>query len=145
MEKIYEASRDGTTVYVPTSMSNGEYQAHNIRQENNFEGADVDFQSTSSQQGSTVYQNKDPETVYKYSTEKQVVINEAPAEVVMIEAEKDSKAVLIPIALSVVLVVILAICVRQLMNRPDKEQLEEASKRAMKIKNLNEQELSDCK
>lgn len=63
----------------------------------------------------------------------------------MIEAEKDSKAVLIPIALSVVLVVVLAICVRQLMNRSDKEQQEEAANRAMKIKNLNEQELSDCK
>lgn len=70
MEKIYEASRDGSTVYAPTSMSNEEYQAHNIRQQNNFEGADVDFQSSTSQQGSTVYQNRDPETVYKYTTEK---------------------------------------------------------------------------
>lgn len=70
-------------------------------------------------------------------------MNEAPAEVVMIEAEKDNKAVLIPIALSVVLVVILAICVRQLMNKSDKEQLKEASNRAMKIKNMNEQELAE--
>jgi hypothetical protein len=65
-------------------------------------------------------------------------VKEAPAEVVMIEAEKDSKAVLIPIALSVVLVVVLAVCVRQLMNRSDKEQLREAENRAMKIKNMNE-------
>jgi hypothetical protein len=72
-------------------------------------------------------------------------VKEAPAEVVMIEAEKDNKAVLIPIALSVVLVVVLAICVRQLMNRSDKEQLKEAENRVMKIKNMNEQELSDCK
>jgi hypothetical protein len=31
------------------------------------------------------------------------------------------------------------------MNRSDKEQLKEAEDRAMRIKNMNEQELSDCK
>jgi hypothetical protein len=42
MDKIYEASRDDSTIYRPTSISNQEYQANNIRQQNNFEGADVD-------------------------------------------------------------------------------------------------------
>lgn len=70
MEKIYEASLDGSTTYMPTSISNEEYQANNIRQQNNFEGADVDVQSSTRYQGSTVYQSKDPETVYKYTTEK---------------------------------------------------------------------------
>jgi hypothetical protein len=42
MDRIYEASLDGSVTYMPTSISNEEYQANNIRQQNDFEGADVD-------------------------------------------------------------------------------------------------------
>jgi hypothetical protein len=42
MEKIYAASLDVSTPYIPTSISNSEFQANNIRQQNDFEGADVD-------------------------------------------------------------------------------------------------------
>jgi len=58
----------------------------------------------------TVQVDKTPETVYKYTKERTVVVDEASPEVV--DIGNDDKAVLIPIALSVVLVTIIAYCVK---------------------------------
>jgi len=58
----------------------------------------------------TVQVDKTPETVYKYTKERTVVVDEASPEVV--DIKNDDKAVLIPIALSVVLVTIIAYCVK---------------------------------
>ena len=41
MEKIYEAALEETDGYVPTSISNSEFQGNNNGQQNNFEGAEV--------------------------------------------------------------------------------------------------------
>lgn len=97
---------------------------------------------------STIYQGvtvqKEKETVYKYTKERTVVVDETNPEVVDVQ-DDDDKAILIPIALSLVLVTIVAICIKQLLDKSDANRLKEAEHRAMKIRNLNDQEMSDCK
>jgi hypothetical protein len=95
----------------------------------------------------TIYQGvtvqKEKETVYKYTKERTVVVDETMPEVE--DIEDDDKAILIPIALSLVLVTIVAICIKQLLDKSDANRLKEAEQRAMKIRDLNDQEMSDCK
>ena len=57
---------------------------------------------------------KEPETVYKYTKERTVIVGETTAQVE--DIKDDDKAILIPIALSLVLVSIVAICIKQLKN-----------------------------
>lgn len=59
----------------------------------------------------TVQVEKEPEVVYKYTKEQTVVVDESTPEVIDVE-NNDDKAVLIPIALSVVLVTIIAYCLK---------------------------------
>jgi hypothetical protein len=59
----------------------------------------------------TVQVEKEPEVVYKYTKEQTVVVDGTSPEVVNVQDDND-KAVLIPIALSVVLVTIIAYCVK---------------------------------
>lgn len=89
----------------------------------------------------TVQVEKDPETVYKYTTERTVIVNDSPSEVESQKVEKDSKTFLIPVAISFVMVLLIAICIRQVMNKQDKGDHETA----MRIRNMNDQELSECK
>jgi hypothetical protein len=52
-----------------------------------------------------------------------VIINESPGEIVSAEGDSKTNAVVIPIALSVVLIIILGICIRQLKSKSEKDQL----------------------
>jgi hypothetical protein len=84
----------------------------------------------------TVQVEKEQETVYKYTKERTVIVGETTAQVE--DIKDDDKAILIPIALSLVLVSIVAICIKQLLDKSDANRLKEAEIRAMKINNLND-------
>jgi hypothetical protein len=81
--------------------------------------------------------------VYKYTTEQTVIVTEKDPEVINLDAEEKSKTLLIPVAFSFIIVILLAICVRQFMKNSQQEQVAQAEKRAMRIR--NDQELSECK
>lgn len=59
----------------------------------------------------TVQVEKEQEVIYKYTKEQTVVVDEASPEVVKVDNDND-KTVLIPIAISVVLVTIIAYCIK---------------------------------
>lgn len=74
-----------------------------------------------------------------------MVVTEKDPEVINLDTDKDSKTLLIPIVLSALVVILIAICVRQAMSKSKEEQLRDAEQRAMRVRDLNDQELSDCK
>jgi hypothetical protein len=114
LEIANEAIGYPTQDYVPGALENPDYEATNVAAQNSFDGAAVVAEENTIYQGVTVQVEKEPETVYKYTTEETVVVveGEKSPEIITIEAEKDSKALLIPIALSIVLVVAVAVCIR---------------------------------
>jgi hypothetical protein len=95
-------------------LNNPDYVANNVASQNAFQGAGVVTQENTIYEGVTVQVEQEPETVYQYTTEQTVVVKEGEKspEIITIEAEKDSKALLIPIVLSIVVVIAVAICVR---------------------------------
>lgn len=74
-----------------------------------------------------------------------MVVTEKDPEVINLDTDKDSKTLLIPIVLSALVVILIAVCVRQAMSKSKEEQLRDAEQRAMRVRDLNDQELSDCK
>lgn len=74
-----------------------------------------------------------------------MVVTEKDPEVIKLDKETDSKALIIPVVLTALVVILIAVCVRQAMSKSKEEQLREAEQRAMRVRNLNDQELSDCK
>lgn len=63
----------------------------------------------------TVKVEKDPEDVYTYK-QQTVVVDEGEAEVIHLEKEQDPYVVILPIALSVIIVLIAAVACRYCMN-----------------------------
>lgn len=130
------------TTYVPGSFQNPDYKiSNNQAKQNQFAGAKVDIQASVNQEGVTIQVEKEPETVYKYTTERTVIVNDSPSEVENQKVDKDSKTFLIPVAISFVMVVMIVICIRQVMIKQEKGDQETA----MRIRNMNDQELSECK
>lgn len=78
--------------------------------QNTFEGAAVVTEESTVYQSGTVKVQNDP--VVKYTTERTVVITEKDPEVIILDKEEDSKTLLIPVILSAVFVILIAVCVR---------------------------------
>jgi hypothetical protein len=95
---------------------NAEYSANNVADQNSFEGAAV---VTDGYPGVTVQVQEDP--VYKYTTERTVVVTEKDPEVINIENGKDSNTIIIPVVLTALVVILIAICVRQAMTKTKAE------------------------
>lgn len=131
------------STFRPTTIQNAEYTANNVAAQNTFEGAAVVTEESTVYQGVSVQVENDP--VYKYTTERTVVVTEKDPEVIDLDKKDQSKTLLIPIVLSALVVIMVAVCVRQAMSKSKEEQIREAEQRAMRIRNLNDQELSDCK
>jgi len=138
---LEQASQVST--FRPTTIQNAEYTANNVAAQNSFDGATVVTQESTVYQGVTVQVENDP--VYKYTTERTVVVTEKDPEVIDLDTEKDSKTLLIPVVLSALVVILIAVCIRQAMSKSKEEQIREAEQRAMRVRDLNDQELSDCK
>jgi hypothetical protein len=107
------------STFRPTTIQNAEYTANNVAAQNTFEGAAVVTEESKVYQGVTVQVESDP--VYKYSTERTVVVTEKDPEVISMKSDKDSKTLLIPVAITALVVILIAICVRQAMTKTNEE------------------------
>lgn len=119
--------------YVPGSIENPEYQANNVAAQNSFDGAAVVTQESKVYQSGPASGQQQP--VYKYTTEQTIVVTEKDPEVIKLEAEEKQKTLLIPIVFSVIILIALAVCVRQFMNSKQ-ESIAQAEDRAMRIRNM---------
>lgn len=63
----------------------------------------------------TIKVEKDPENVYSYK--QQTIVVEGGPEVIHLDKEKDPFVVIVPIALSVIVVLLAAVACRYCMNR----------------------------
>lgn len=90
-----------------------------MAQQNTFDGAAVVTEESKVYQGATVQIKEDP--VYKYTTERTVVVTEKDPEVIKLDKEKDSKALIIPVVLTALVVILIAVCVRQAMSKSKEE------------------------
>jgi hypothetical protein len=81
----------------------------------------------------TVKIERDPESVYSYK--QQTVVVDGGPEVIHLDKEKDPYVVIVPIALSVIIVLIAAVACRYCMNR-SKRDLMDAEKRAKRAKDF---------
>jgi len=107
--------------YVPGSIENPEYQANNVGAQNSFEGAAVVTRENKIYQVVEAQPEGQPQPVYKYVTEQTIIVTEKDPEVINIEAEEKSKTLLIPIALSAIVVIVLALCLKQFMSNSKQE------------------------
>jgi protein-disulfide isomerase len=82
----------------------------------------------------TVKVEKAPEDVYSYK-QQTVVVDGGEAEVIHLDKEQDPFVVIVPIALSVIVVLIAAVACRYCMNRSTKDLLE-AERRVQRAKDF---------
>lgn len=139
--------------YEPVTLVNGEYVQNNIGAANEFNpDLDIQIEQSTNYNNVTVQVNNDANTVYQTQT---VVVDSDP-EVIHLDKEKDPFVMIVPIALSAIVVIIGAVTCRYFINRKNRDRME-AEQRVKRSKDfkinpeyesndpVNEKEMADLK
>jgi len=128
------ATSDTSSTYEPVSISVPDYIADNVADASEFNAnIGIVTEETVNYNNVTIKIEKDPENVYSYKQQTDVV--DGTPQVIQLEKEKDPFVVIVPIALSVIMVLFAAVACRYCMNR-SKRDLMDAQKRAQRAKDF---------
>jgi len=106
--------------YTPVTITVPDYVADNVADQNNFNAnIDIVTEEDVTYNNITIKVEKDPENVYSYK--QQTVVVDGGPEVIHLDKEKDPYVVIVPIALSVIIVLIAAVACRYCMNRSKRD------------------------
>lgn len=113
-----ESVNTGST-YTPVTIVNGDYAQSNIGAGNNF-NPNLDIQI----QEQVTYNNVTVQVEREATVQTQTVVVESDPEVIQLDKEKDPFVLIVPVALSVIVVIILAFACRFYMNKQNREMVD---------------------
>jgi len=120
--------------YEPVTITVPDYVADNVADAGEFNAnIDIVTEENVSYNNVTIKIEKDPESVFSYK--QQTVVVEGGPEIIHLDREKDPYVIIVPIALSVIIVLLAAVACRYCVNR-SKRDFMDAEKRAKRAKDF---------